>query len=197
LTIVDLEQGLLVPASIQGFSSLQIPPLPRSKLQTQKGDTLIVCMEVTKKCQKWKPSVDEWTPMASLHREHKAGCMSLFSGQPIVIGGRDQAGLHGVVEIFDEQTHEWIIGPTIPVWEHERPLSVIKVNQSTIVVVGGNLRSMNILHKQDMIWHPLANYPMQRWLLVCGLLDTDLILCIGGRDFYNRNQSSAYGLNLA
>lgn len=135
--------------------------------------------------------------MPPLNFLHKNGGMSLLDREPIVVGGSDQEGLHGIVEIFKKETNQWVLGPEIPYQEEERPPSVIAVNRTTIVVVGGHKKSMNMLQTSAMIWHSLADYPFQCWHLVCGLLHTNVILCVGGRDFSEENKSFAYALDLS
>ncbi|TRY80785.1 hypothetical protein TCAL_15444, partial [Tigriopus californicus] len=191
LTLVDLELGQLVPASIRQLTGFAIQPTQTTRMQAQIPDGILICMEQSTVCN----------PISSLNFIHEQGTLNLLGDQPIVIGGRNNfQGNHGIVEILDPITHEWVLGP--PLHPGRRAHATVVINQTSLVVIGGydepptqSMKSVEILSITERSWHPLDDIPIGVYNPVCGLLNQSFILCIGGRDS-SQILNTAHGLAL-
>ncbi|TRY81130.1 hypothetical protein TCAL_12318, partial [Tigriopus californicus] len=185
---------IIIPTSSSGQTPLQI----------QFGTDILACQEITKECQLWTKGTNQWNTFPSLSKTHIQGSMSLLGNSPIVIGGKqaNRDWHHGVVEIFDLATNQWILGPTLsPV---RRGHASVVLNETSLVVVGGysggtTTNSVKILDVRTMTWNDLDSLQKSADDMACGLLNVTSILCIGGwsKSPIPEIQRSAYVLDMS
>lgn len=127
--------------------------------------------------------------------------MSIIAGKPIVVGGKHPITNieNGIVEIFDQDTFQWIKGPTLV--PPRRSHTTVVLDETSLVVIGGfsdpsYLTSVETLDLTTQTWHALDNFPKAIFVPVCGLMDSQYLLCIGGGQNYE-SFNSAFGLNLS
>lgn len=108
------------------------------------------------------------------------------------------------MEIFDEISMHWTIGPLLktPRCRH----SSVVLNDTTLVVIGGFVSSfvdlVNLFDLSNMTWKNLDHFPSPTCEMACGVIDgTFFILCLGGEGDKNKGtteiRATAYCLNLS
>lgn len=137
--------------------------------------------------------------MPAMKEFHVGGTMTLVGDKPILIAGRYLSPTnHGIVEIFDQTTQEWINGP--PLLPVRRGHAAVAVNESSVVVIGGyganSLDSVKILDLDTLIWKDLDNLLTPLEGMVCGLVNFTYLLCVGGRS-NNEAKVDACGMDLS
>lgn len=136
--------------------------------------------------------------MPSMTTTHTEGTLNVLNDQLIAIGGKNAISPnHGFVDIFNKSANIWVQGPALQ--QGRRVHSTVVVNQTALVVIGGyaddrgNIRSVQILRSEDMIWRPLPDLPLAAHALICGLVEVNEIVCFGG----STDSTRTFELNLS
>lgn len=125
-----------------------------------------------------------WDMFPSLNIEHIEGSMNIVGGKIVVIGGKSNAtNCHGIVEIYDPITRQWILGPELV--PNRKRLTTVALNESSLVVVGGQdtadpLTSVKVLDINAKSWSDFPDLPNPKENMICGMVNVTYLVCLGG-----------------
>ncbi|XP_059097832.1 uncharacterized protein LOC131892102 isoform X2 [Tigriopus californicus] len=200
LAFLDLENGEIESLSVSGIPPISISPIHGTPLQVQLGMGILHCTENATDCHYWSSDSNTWSIFPSFNKVHLFGAMAVLRGKPIVIGGHPtpEKQNHGIVEIFDKVSQQWILGPTLEPARHA--IGLVVLNETSLLVVGGYNRSMMVevqmLNIENDQWTRMDDLPEATYGSVCGLINVAKVICIGGRDPVGPSKL-AYGLDMS
>ncbi|XP_059097575.1 uncharacterized protein LOC131891905 [Tigriopus californicus] len=196
-------RGELKPFDMDNLQSISMPSTTGIRQLTQFEDGIVSCPEYCQSCLFWPLGAPDWLPFSSLKQPHIQGALVVLGLRPVLLGGSSNwPNANSLDSVEMHNGHDWVDGP--PMLHSRRAFGVASISGKGVVVVGGfdsssnsKLRNVEIIYADQMVWHPLADYPVAIEFTLCGhvrLSHRDHVLCSGGG---SSEQYQAYTLDLS